>query len=340
MDKTDNQENMNLVNVSILVPIYNVEEYLARCIDSVLMQDFKNWEMILVDDGSLDDSPKICDEYAINDKRIKVSQKESGGLVSARLAGFEAAVGKYLLFLDSDDYLLPNALSVLYNKIEEGYDMVRGAYMFVYPDGTAMPSISQQSCAYNGEDSYRQMLIYGKIENYMWGAIYRHEVIEKRFFNSCNNISIGEDWCLSFLTANNIRKLYVIKDVVYAYWMNSYSMMHQKIASHQYIEKMHNVVVPYIAECSDGIHKSLEAHRIAAHTNLSFHHEIRYDDVYRKMLLGFIESNGKDAIVPMLGKSYFLAFIKYPHVYRMFNYVVKILIKYKKYKGQTRKVID
>ena len=85
---------------------------------------------------------------------------------------------------------------------------------------------------------------------------------------------------------------------------------------------------------------ALEAHRIAAHTNLSFHHEIRYDDVYRKMLLGFIESNGKDAIVPMLGKSYFLAFIKYPHVYRMFNYVVKILIKYKKYKGQTRKVID
>ena len=89
---------MNLVNVSILVPIYNVEEYLARCIDSVLMQDFKNWEMILVDDGSLDDSPKICDEYAINDKRIKVIHKENGGLVSARLAGFEAAVGKYLLF--------------------------------------------------------------------------------------------------------------------------------------------------------------------------------------------------------------------------------------------------
>lgn len=331
---------MNNIKISILVPVYNVEQYLPRCIESVLTQDFQDWEMILVDDGSPDKCPQICDEYAEKDNRIRVVHKPNGGANSARLTGVEVSQGAYLMFLDSDDYLLPKALSILYNKIEEGYDMVRGAYMFVYPDGTAMPSISQQSCLYNGKDSYRRMLIYGEIENYMWGAIYRHDVFEKRFFNSCNDISIGEDWCLNFLVASNIRNIYIIKDVVYAYWMNSYSMMHQKIASHQYIEKMHNVIEPYIAQCSNDIHKLLEAHRIAAHTNLSFHHEIRYDDVYRKMLLSFIESNGKDAIAPMLGKSYYLAFIKHPNVYRMFNYVVKILIKYKKYKGQTRKVID
>lgn len=331
---------MKNIKISILVPVYNVEQFLPRCIESVLTQDFQDWEMILVDDGSPDKCPQICDEYAEKDNRIKVIHKPNGGANSARLTGVEVSQGAYLMFLDSDDYLLPKALSILYNKIEEGYDMVRGAYMFVYPDGTAMPSISQQSCLYNGKDSYRRMLIYGEIENYMWGAIYRHDVFEKRFFNSCNDISIGEDWCLNFLVASNIRYIYIIKDVVYAYWMNSYSIMHQKIASHQYIEKMHNVIEPYIAQCCNDIHKLLEAHRIAAHTNLSFHHEIRYDDVYRKMLLDFIESNGKDAIAPMLGKSYYLAFIKYPNVYRMFNYVVKILIKYKKYKGQTRKVID
>ena len=122
--------------------------------------------------------------------------------------------------------------------------------------------------------------------------------------------------------------------------MNDKSIMHKTLPSHKYVDRMHLPLSDFLGNSHPKISHLLEAHRIAAHTNLSFHHEIRYDDVYRKMLLGFIESNGKDAIVPMLGKSYFLAFIKYPHVYRMFNYVVKILIKYKKYKGQTRKVID
>ena len=112
--------------ISILVPVYNVEQYLPRCIESVLTQDFQDWEMILVDDGSPDKCPQICDEYAKKEKRIRVVHKVNGGLVSARLAGFEASVGKYLMFLDSDDYLLPDALSILYNKIEEGYDLVRG----------------------------------------------------------------------------------------------------------------------------------------------------------------------------------------------------------------------
>ena len=117
---------MKNIKISILVPVYNVEQYLPRCIESVLTQDFQDWEMILVDDGSPDKCPQICDEYAKKDKRLRVVHKVNGGLVSARLAGFEASVGKYLMFLDSDDYLLPDALSILYNKIEEGYDLVRG----------------------------------------------------------------------------------------------------------------------------------------------------------------------------------------------------------------------
>ena len=90
--------------VSILVPIYNVEKYLPRCIESVLSQDFRDYELILVDDGSPDQCPQICDEYAKKDSRIKVVHKQNGGLVSARLAGFMEARGEYLVFLDSDDY--------------------------------------------------------------------------------------------------------------------------------------------------------------------------------------------------------------------------------------------
>ena len=330
---------MKNIKISILVPVYNVEQYLPRCIESVLTQDFQDWEMILVDDGSPDKCPQICDEYSQKDLRIKVLHKKNGGQVSARQAGLDAAKGEYLMFLDSDDYILPKAISTLYIKIVEDYDMVRGGYVFASAQGN-IPSTPCNVERLEGGDKYREYLIYGKIDSYLWGALYRRSVFENINLDIIQRLSIGEDWCTNFLIADKFKRICFLKDIVYAYWMNDKSIMHKTLPSHKYVDRMHLPLSDFLGNSHPKISHLLEAHRIAAHTNLSFHHEIRYDDVYRKMLLGFIESNGKDAIVPMLGKSYFLAFIKYPHVYRMFNYVVKILIKYKKYKGQTRKVID
>ena len=92
------------VKISVIIPVYNVERYLAQCVDSVISQSYKNLEIILVDDGSSDNSPQICDDFAKQDSRIKVVHKVNGGLSSARNAGIEIAGGDYLLFLDSDDY--------------------------------------------------------------------------------------------------------------------------------------------------------------------------------------------------------------------------------------------
>ena len=91
--------------ISIIVPVYNVEEYIHRCIDSILAQTFTDFELILVNDGSHDQCGKICDEYAENDSRIKVIHKKNGGLSDARNAGLEIAQGEYIGFVDSDDYI-------------------------------------------------------------------------------------------------------------------------------------------------------------------------------------------------------------------------------------------
>lgn len=93
--------------ISVIVPVYNVEEYLPRCVDSILAQTYENLEVILVDDGSPDGSGAICDEYAAGDSRIRVIHKENGGLSSARNAGIDAAAGEYLAFVDSDDWIEP-----------------------------------------------------------------------------------------------------------------------------------------------------------------------------------------------------------------------------------------
>ena len=129
---------MNTPKISILVPVYNVEKYLQRCVDSVLAQDFTNWEMILVDDGSPDRCPQMCDAFTAKDTRIKVIHQENRGAHAARKAGFEHAKGEYLVFLDPDDYLLPKALSSLYAKaIESKYDIVKGANLRVRNNGTS-----------------------------------------------------------------------------------------------------------------------------------------------------------------------------------------------------------
>ena len=104
---------------SVIVPIYNIEKYLRRCIDSVLAQTFDDYELILVDDGSPDNCPAICDEYALRDSRIKVIHKENGGLVSARQAGMELAVGDYVFHLDGDDAICDDALESAYKIISE-----------------------------------------------------------------------------------------------------------------------------------------------------------------------------------------------------------------------------
>lgn len=102
--------------ISIVVPIYKVEPYLRRCVDSIVSQTYANLEIILVDDGSPDECPKICDEYAAKDKRIVVIHKENGGLSDARNAGIDIHTGEYISFVDSDDYVEPNYVDILLKK--------------------------------------------------------------------------------------------------------------------------------------------------------------------------------------------------------------------------------
>ncbi len=111
---------------SIIVPVYNVSEYLRRCLDSLINQTFSDIEIIVVDDGSKDESPVICDEYAQSDSRIKVIHKENGGLSDARNKGLEAATGNYVIFVDSDDYIDTDACDKFLPYIEKSYDIIIG----------------------------------------------------------------------------------------------------------------------------------------------------------------------------------------------------------------------
>ena len=110
---------MGQPRISVIIPVYNVEKYLERCVNSVLTQTMSDLEIILVDDGSPDASPAICDRYAAAETRIRVIHKQNGGLASARNAGLRTATGKYIFFLDSDDWLEPDGMDLLFNTAEK-----------------------------------------------------------------------------------------------------------------------------------------------------------------------------------------------------------------------------
>lgn len=127
--------------ISIIVPVYNTEEYLKRCVDSILAQSYTNIEIILVDDGSKDNSPAICDDYAIKDKRIVVVHKQNGGLSSARNAGLDVATGDYIGFVDSDDFISPDMYKNLMDHIDESGNVLSNVmYVRSYDDGKTAPS--------------------------------------------------------------------------------------------------------------------------------------------------------------------------------------------------------
>lgn len=122
-----------MAEVSIIVPVYQVEKYLRQCIDSILAQTFTDYELILVDDGSKDQSGEICDEYAGIDARVKVVHKENGGLSDARNRGMDQMIGNYFMFVDSDDYIAPTMVECLYKSIlNEDADIVACNFLYFF----------------------------------------------------------------------------------------------------------------------------------------------------------------------------------------------------------------
>lgn len=127
---------MEKYKVSIIIPIYNVEKYINKCIQSIIDQTYSNLEIILVDDGSIDRCSKICDEYANKDKRIKVIHKQNGGLSSARNIGIDISSGEYILFIDADDYIHESTVEILIKKaISKNADIVHFNFQYVDEEG-------------------------------------------------------------------------------------------------------------------------------------------------------------------------------------------------------------
>ena len=174
---------MGMGTVSVIIPIYNVEKYLRACVDSVIGQTYQDLQIILVDDGSTDSSGGICDEYSGKDSRIQVIHKKNGGLSDARNAGLAVAKGEFVLYLDSDDYLVPMAIEILMEKQwKTDADIVLGNFYYTFPDHEYPASAWQQIDMLLDNIQAMKALIDGRIETFAWGKLIRREILMEHPF--------------------------------------------------------------------------------------------------------------------------------------------------------------
>ncbi len=205
--------------VSIIVPVYKVEAYLDRCIHSILNQTFENFEMILVDDGSSDNCPRMCDKWAEKDSRIKVIHKENGGLSSARNAGLDIASGKYISFVDSDDWLYPNCIEELVKRAKlTDADIVESGYCRIYDNGKKR-IITEKEKELDQKNAYARMFRSRgeRVNYYAWGRVYKKNIIKTYRFPEGMQF---EDLHFNYYVMKNVHKYVVISSPLYYYFMN------------------------------------------------------------------------------------------------------------------------
>ncbi|MCH4240596.1 MAG: glycosyltransferase [Prevotella sp.] len=165
--------------ISIIVPIYKVEKYLPKCVESIVHQTYKNLEIILVDDGSPDRCGKMCDEYAAKDNRIKVIHKQNGGLSDARNIAIDIAKGEYITFVDSDDYVKPNYVETLYNLIKKYQCMVSIVNPIVFDEyGHKKHIFSSDSKEYcwSADEAVEKMFYQKMFDTSAWGKLYHYSL--------------------------------------------------------------------------------------------------------------------------------------------------------------------
>lgn len=180
--------------ISVIVPVYNVEKYLHRCIDSILTQTFTDFELLLIDDGSKDESGVICDEYAKKDLRVRVYHKENGGVSSARNLGIEQAKGEWIAFIDADDYIDDKFLEIEPGNLMS--DVIQKPYKILAPQGNIIKSQQVKETTIQGLDNVFRFFV-NKRSNALWDKIISRKIIGDRRFNT--NVKIGEDF-LFFLS--------------------------------------------------------------------------------------------------------------------------------------------
>lgn len=288
--------------ISVIVPVYKVEKYLEKCIESVLKQTYTNLQIILVDDGSPDNCGKICDEYAKKDSRIEVIHKANGGLSDARNVGISKAKGRYIGFVDSDDYIKEDMYEILLNLIKKYDADVSICNLYDVIDGNECIRNKENGIReYSRLDILKEVLLDKNIQSYAWNKLYEKELFDEIKY------PIGkkyEDIGTTFYLFEKCNKIVVTSEPEYYYLKRADSLVNNVTEStildyteiiiqrylyiKQNIKELRKYNNYYLAKTLITAHNDIENLE-----NISEEMQQRYKKLY-ELVLEIIKSNSKD----------------------------------------------
>ncbi len=220
--------------ISIIVPIYKVEKFINKCVDSIIAQTFKEIEIILVDDGSPDNCPQIVEEYAGKYENVKAIHKENGGLIAARKSGVEIATGEYVCFVDGDDWLEPDMYANIADAIEKhNPDCVITQFYYSYEERDEVSEYKLSQELYTREDLEKEvfptMLFNGTFYSFgiypcCWTKVFKKEILEKHIYDVDDRIRMGEDIAFTYPCLIDCQSVAFIDKPLYHYRINPESM--------------------------------------------------------------------------------------------------------------------
>lgn len=215
--------------ISVIVPVYNVEDYLDRCIESIVNQTYKNLEIILVDDGSTDSSGRKCDEWKVKDSRIIVIHKENGGLSDARNVGMKKAIGDYIGFIDSDDFIATNMYQTLLDTAVKTDSEISECQWLAFEnekelDGNSVKNEEYEFFVLSTEEALKELIIERKIKQTVVNKLYLRKLINEDFL--VGRINEDDFWTYQIIAKAN--RIVHINVSLYFYYQRSTSIMHVK----------------------------------------------------------------------------------------------------------------
>ncbi len=223
--------------ISIIVPVYNVEKYIDRCINSILHQTFSDFELILIDDGTPDSSGEICENYAKTDNRIRVFHKQNGGLSDARNYGIDKAEGEYLTFIDSDDYVDKSYLEYLISLLTDDCKVSACNHLIVRKDNT-LPNTDFTGTRYlTTKEAFEEALYHGIIDVSAWGKLYHRSIFETLRYPKGH---LYEDTYVFGDILKSVDRIVFGSDALYYYVQRNDSIVHGKFNEkrYEYIESV------------------------------------------------------------------------------------------------------
>lgn len=327
--------NDELPLISVVLPIYNVEKYLCRCVDSVIAQTYKNIEIILVDDGSPDRCPEICDEYAKKDERVRVIHRQNGGVSAARNTGVEAASGKYISFVDPDDYVTDDFLSFMYEiAVKYSADIVSCGAVDVYPSGkTAFHAPDKELHIMDSHEALERICYNDGFYITLWDKLFKASLFDGIQFTEGK---LFEDTGTTYKLVDKADKIAACCEIKYYYVISkdstSITTSAFKMSKLDYVE-MADEMADYITEKYPDLTHAAQRKQLHAYLSTLtqlVNSDVRHKEI-EKSLMSRIKPLKRDALKnPRTPKRDKAALLALSFGYDMFSILWRLYLKVKK----------